>query len=145
MLSRRRRRCSQVRKRRRQRWLWSVEEGRFGNPYYSYWKKGCCPEEQRQIVYVSVDAAAEKVGVCSGAWTYDEIRKHSLERLSEFPFYVKFGAQLKFCVSESEVRLCQLNEKRKPKRIYCADWIEGSDRDGLPRCDASLEARAHFG
>ncbi len=43
---------------------------RYGNPYYSYWKKGCCPEEQ-QIVYVSVDAAAEKVGVMSLAWTYD--------------------------------------------------------------------------
>ena len=36
-------------------------------------------------------------------------------------------------VSESEARLCQLNEKRKPKGTYGAEWVEGSDRDGYYR------------
>lgn len=106
---------------------------RYGKPYYTYWKKNCCPEEHRQIVDVTVSAEAEKLGIMSGAWTYDKIRTHSLERLREIPFYVKFGAQLKFCVSESEARLCQLNEKRKPKGTYGAEWVEGSDRDGYYR------------
>lgn len=106
---------------------------RFGNAYYTYWTKEFCPEEHRQIVFVKVDAAAEKLGVTSGAWTYDRIRKHSLERMREIPHYVKFGAQLKFCVAEGEARLCDLNPKRTPKGIYGADWVEGSDRDGYYR------------
>ena len=106
-----------------------------GKPYYSYWTKECCPAEHRQIVYVKVDATANALGsrVSSGAWTYDRIRKHSLERLREIPYYVKFGAQLKFSITESEERRCKLDEKRKPKGTYGADWVEGSDRDGYYR------------
>jgi len=109
------------------------KKDRYGNAYYSYWTKDVCPEEHRQIVYVSVDAAAEKAGVCSGAFTYDQLRKHSLDRLREIPFYVKFGAQLKFCISAHELHLCQQNEKRRPKGTYGAVWVEGSDRDGYYR------------
>ena len=98
---------------------------RFGNAYYTYWTRECCPEEHRQIVFVKVDAAAEKLDVTSGAWTYDQIRKHSLERMREIPHYVKFGAQLKFCVAEGEARLCDLNPKRTPKGIYGADCSLG--------------------
>jgi hypothetical protein len=69
----------------------------LGKLYYSYWTKECCPVEHRQIVYVKVDATADALGsrVSSGAWTYERIRKHSLERLGEIPYYVKFGAQLR--------------------------------------------------
>ena len=38
---------------------------RYGNAYYSYWTKDFCPEEHRQIVYVSVDAAASVRGLGS--------------------------------------------------------------------------------
>lgn len=106
---------------------------RFGNPYYSYWTKECCPVEHRQIVFVNVDAAAEKLGVRSGVWTYDWIRKHSLARMREIPHYVQFGAQLKFAVAEGEERLCDLNPKRKPKGTYWPEWVDGSDRDGYFR------------
>jgi hypothetical protein len=106
---------------------------RFGNTYYRYWTKECCPEEHRQIVFVNVDATAASLGITSGAWTYDRIRKHSLERLRAIPHYVQFGSQLKFSVSESEARLCDLDPKRTPKGIYGADWVEGSDRDGYYR------------
>lgn len=109
------------------------KKDRFGNPYYSYWTKESCPEEHRQIVHVTADAAADKVGVKSGPWTYDQIRKHSLERLREIPFYVKFGAQINFSISEKEMRLCELDAKRTPKGHYNAIWVEGSDRDGYYR------------
>ena len=106
---------------------------RSGNSYYSYWTRECCPEEHRQIVYVNVDATAEKLGIRAGAWTYDRIRKHSVERMREIPHYVKFGSQLKLSVSEHEARLCDLDPKRTPKGIFGADWVEGSDRDGYYR------------
>ena len=77
-----------------------------------------------------MDAAAEKLGVRSGVWTYDWIRKHSLARMREIPHYVQFGAHLKFAVAEG---LCDLNPKRKPKGTYWPEWVDGSDRDGYFR------------
>ena len=116
---------------------------RFGNPYYSYWTKECCPVEHRQIVFVNVDAAAEKLGVRSGVWTYDWIRKHSLARMREIPHYVQFGAHLKFAVAEGEERLCDLNPKRKPKGTYWPEWL--GSRRLLPLHHAGMAAGAHRG
>lgn len=110
-----------------------TKKDRYGNPYYSFWTRECCPEEHRQIVRVTVDGAAEQVGIKSGIWDYAQIRRYSLERLNEIPFYVKFGAQLKFCISAKEKRLCELDVKRRPRGTFSADWVEGSDRDGYYR------------
>ena len=109
------------------------KKDKYGNPYYKFWTKESCPEEHRQIVKVTVDADAEKVGVKSGVWNYDKIRKHSVERLQEIPYFVKFGAQLKFCISEKEAQLCKRDARRRPKGTYGAIWVKGSDRDGYYR------------
>jgi hypothetical protein len=65
-----------------------------------------------------------------GAWRYDQIRRLSLERIREIPYFTLFGAQLKFVISAHEKRLCANNAKRVPKGAYLTEWIEGSDSDG---------------
>ena len=95
-----------------------------GNPFYKYWKKGDCPSEYRQIVHVEADATAEKLGLHSGSWTFARMRKHSITRLNEIPFYCKFGAEMTLFIPKWQ------RENDVAKGHFGAVWPEGSDRTG---------------
>jgi hypothetical protein len=92
---------------------------RFGKPFFRTWAKGDCPTEDHILVWVTVDKRAEEMGLQSGLWTFKKIKKFSSIRLREIKHYVKFGAQLKF-----------LRDEKGYKGMFCANWVEGSDRAG---------------
>ena len=96
----------------------------YGNPFYKFWKKGDCPPEHRQIVFVKVDAAAEKLGLQSGAWSFQKMRQHSITRLNQIPHYVKFGAELSLFIPKWQ------RDHDVAKGHFGAVWKEGSDRSG---------------
>ena len=98
------------------------KKDKFGKAYYTTWSKDYCPPEYRMLVWVTVDAAAEKMEISSGLWTFDKIKKYSLLRLREIQHYCKFGAQLKLSIPERQ------HENDIKKGMYCADWVDGSDR-----------------
>ena len=96
----------------------------LGELYYRFWTADYHPAEYKMLVHVTVDSAAENMGVEAGTWTYDKIRKHSLERMREIPHYCNFGAQLHFTVPEEQQKL------EIKKGIFTARWVDGSDRAG---------------